>query len=57
MTSCSILTENQTKVLTRFHSSHNDLDVIEAMCRPYADADDVEWQEETSGGEGGENDG
>mgnify|MGYP000459084920 CR=1 FL=1 len=28
---------------------HNDLDVIEAMCRPYADADDVEWQEETSG--------
>lgn len=25
--------------------------------RPYADADDVEWQEETSGGEGGENDG
>lgn len=36
---------------------HNDLDVIEAMCRQYADADDVEWQEETSGGEGGENDG
>ena len=33
---------------------HNDLDVIEAM---YADADDVEWQEETSGWEGGENDG
>ena len=28
---------------------HNDLDVIEAMCRPYADTDDVEWQEETSG--------
>lgn len=53
MTSCSILTENQTKVLTRY----TDLDVIEAMCRPYADADDVEWQEETSGGEGGENDG
>lgn len=36
---------------------HNDLDVIEAMCSPYADADDVEWKEETSGGEGGENDG
>lgn len=49
MTSCSILTENQTKVLTRY--------IIEAMCRPYADADDVEWQEETPGGEGGENDG
>lgn len=54
MTSCSILTENQTKSLDQIH---NDLDVIEAMCRPYADADDVEWQEETSGGEGGENDG
>lgn len=29
---------------------HNDLDVIEAMCRQYADADDVEWQEEMSEG-------
>lgn len=54
MTSCSILTEKSNKSLDQIH---NDLDVIEAMCRPYADADDVEWQEETSGGEGGENDG
>lgn len=29
---------------------HNDLDIIEAMCRPYADTDDVEWQEKTSEG-------
>ena len=38
-------------------SLDNDLDVIEIMCRPYADTDDVEWQEEMSGGGGGENDG
>ena len=29
---------------------HNDLDIIEAMCRPYADTDDAEWQEKTSEG-------
>lgn len=29
---------------------HNDLDIIEAMCRPYADTDDVERQEKTSEG-------
>lgn len=29
---------------------HNDLNIIEAMCRPYADTDDVEWQEKTSEG-------
>lgn len=29
---------------------HNDLDIIEVMCRPYADTDDVEWQEKTSEG-------
>ena len=29
---------------------HNDLDIIEAMCRPYADTGDVEWQEKTSEG-------
>lgn len=29
---------------------HNDLDIIEAMCRPYADTDDVEWKEKTSEG-------
>lgn len=29
---------------------HNDLDIIEAMCRPYADTDDVEWQEKTPEG-------
>ena len=23
---------------------HNDLDVIEIMCRPYADTEDFEWQ-------------
>ena len=45
------------KIIAKLWSAVYDLDVIEAMCRPYADADDVEWQEETSGGEGGENDG
>lgn len=54
MTSCSILTEKSNKSLDQIH---NDLDAIEIMCRPYADTDDVEWQEEMSGGGGGENDG
>ena len=29
---------------------HDDLDIIEVMCRPYADTGDAEWQEETSEG-------
>lgn len=34
---------------------HNDLDVIEVMCRPYSDVDGSGWRIEIF--EGGENDG
>lgn len=35
---------------------HDDLDIIEVMCRPYADADDLDCPNETIEG-GGENNG
>lgn len=43
---------NSNKSLDQIHT---DLDVIEIMCRPYAD--DVEWKEETPGRGGGEGNG